>query len=376
MAAKKRTPRRAPRKAAAKKGSTSRSKKKSSTTPTASDYLAQLRKLKGASDADFAMMSEDTILLPVDEFIPTGNLAIDRLIGGGWPIGRITEVASEAGVGKSTLIDQSIAQVQRMGGVACLIDTEKARLRKYSASLGVDVDRLIIHEAETVEQVFSGFEKFTAIQDLMRKDHGDNIPPMLIGWDSLGGTPTNAELRGEADDEHVASAAKVIKKNLRRLAQRIAKLRTSIVIANHFYQRIGFGGGKVAYGGKGVAYFSSLRLWLARTGQLKLSDGTVIGQEVEAKVRKTRITVPRPPVKTALIFGGGFDNSYSLFDWGKSHGVSPEHRWVVQSGAHCWLYPPDEAPIHFQRTYFGLGQLLTEHPKIYRAMAKQFLETS
>lgn len=318
------------------------------------------------------MMSEDLILLPVNEWIPTGNLAIDRLTGGGWPVGRITEVASWEGVGKSTLLDQSIAQLQRMGGIACLLDTEKARDRKYTTTLGVNVDDLIVHPADTVEQVFAGFEYFLSIQEMFSKK--SNPPPLMIVWDSLGGTPTNDELQGAADDVQVASAAKVIKRNLRRLTQRIAHMRTTVVISNHFYKKIGFGGsGNEAYGGKGVAYFSSLRLWMARTGQLKLSDGRLVGHEVEAKLKKTRVGLPKPPVKTAVLYGAGFHNSYSLFDWGKTHGVDDTHRWVVQSGAHCWLYPPGQEPLHFQRTWFGLGELLTEHPDIYQQMASQYL---
>lgn len=350
-------------------------KKKSAATktkiPTAHDYLAQLRALKGADDADFAMLADDTILLPVSEFIPTGNLAIDKQIGGGWPITRITEVVSWESVGKSTLLDQSIAQVQAMGGIAALIDTEKARDRKYTSSLGVNVDDLIVHEAETVEQVFDGFEKFLSIQELYAKKA--QPPPFLIVWDSLGGTPTNAELKGEADDEHMASAAKVIRKNLRRLAQRIAKLRTAIVISNHFYKNLGFGGGNIAYGGKGVAYFSSLRLWLTRTGALKFGDGPHVGHEVQSTVKKTRIGIPHPPITTALIYGAGFDNSYALFAWGKTAKNPDGHPWIQQSGAHYWLYPPGVEPIHFQRQWQGLGALLVEHPTIYRQMAGQFL---
>lgn len=372
MAAK-RSPRKATKKAA-KKTTKKRQKKRSSKAkaPTAQDYLGHLRKLNKKDDQDFAMMAEDLILLPVKEWIPTGNLAIDKLTGGGWPQGRITEVASWEGVGKSTLLDQSIAQIQRMGGIAGLIDTEKARDRPYSEKLGVNTKDLIVHGAETVEEVFAGFEKFLAIQEMFAKKA--TPPPLLIIWDSLGGTPTNDELKGSADDVQVASAAKAIKRNLRRLVQRIANMRTTVVIANHFYKKIGFGGGgNEAYGGKGVAYFSSLRLWLARTSQLKLTNGTLVGHEVEAKLKKTRVGMPKAPVKTAVLYGAGFDNSYALFDWGKSHGVSETHRWIVQSGAHCWLYPPGHEPIHFQRTWFGLGALLTEHPDLYQQMASQYL---
>lgn len=376
--AKARSPRRAARKAPAKKRGAARSasKKKTAKIPTAAEYLVQLKKLRKEEDrADFAMMSDDTILLPVSEYIPTGNLEIDRLIGGGWAVGRITEVCAWENVGKSTLLDQSIAQVQRMHGIGCLIDSEKARVRKYTEALGVNTSDLILHEADTIEQVFEGVENFLTVQEIHAR--GKRIPPpLLVIWDSLGGTPTNAELKGDADDEHVASAAKVIRKNLRRLAQRIAKLRVAIVISNHFYKQIGGGGfgpaANIPYGGKGLGYFCSLRLWLARTGWLK-SGGQIIGQEVEAKIKKTRIGMPKPPVKTGLIFGAGFDNSYSLHAWGKKAMNPNGHPWVQVDGSHSWLHPPGEEGIYYQRGFLGLGHLLTENPKVYRAMAKQFL---
>jgi len=344
---------------------------------SAASYLDQLKKLKEVDAADFGMLDDGMILPPVEEVIPTSNLAIDRLIGGGWPVGRITEVAAWEGVGKSTLIDQSIAQVQRMGGIGCIIDTECARTPSYTASLGVKIGDLLAIRARTVEEVFAAIERVLEVQEVAAKSAKGSPPPLLLCWDSVGGTATEAELAGEAGDQHMASAAKVIRRNLRRLSQRLAPLRTALVLSNQFYKSIGGfggGGGNIAYGGKGIAYHASLRLWLARTGALKLSDGTVIGQEVEAKIKKTRIGMPRPPVKTALIFGGGFDNAYALFQWGKDS-LNPDGApWIQQKGAHCWLYPEGEAPIHFQRTFYGLGQLLTEQPDTYRAMATQFTE--
>lgn len=363
------------KKATKKKRTTKRKSSKSKSSkarPKASDYLKQLRAMSGVTKEDFAMFSEEIVSSPILEFVSTGSIAIDQQIGGGWPIGRISELASWEGVGKSTLTDMSISHVQAQGGIGCLIDSEKARNPKYTERLGVNLDELISVEVDTLEQGFTQIERMINVQRAMKKKH-DPPPPMLIIWDSLGGTPSKAELAGASDDKHVGSAARVIKQNFRRLTQQIAELRIAFVACNHFYEKIGGFGGLVSYGGSGIRYFSTVRLWLTRTGQVKISN-RVVGHTVKAKLKKTRVRTPVEPIETALIYGSGFDNSYSLFEWAKKS-VNPDGvPWIQQNVAHYWLYPPGEEPIHFQRQFIGLAEILNERPDIYRMMVEQFMK--
>ena len=113
--------------------------------PSAADYIRMLKdgKRTVASADSFPKVTKRLIS---SESIPTGSLALDRLLGGGWPVGGIIEVASQTHVGKSTLLDQSMAHCQRMGGVASLIDMERARSVEYTKTLGVDVPKLISFE--------------------------------------------------------------------------------------------------------------------------------------------------------------------------------------------------------------------------------------
>lgn len=380
MASAKRQPRKTdePATKQAQKSKPSKSAAKAELTPA--DYLRELQGLKDFEEEDFAMFSDEDFMSDVTEFIPTGCLGIDKLINGvngGFPVGRISEVCAWEGVGKSTLMDQSIAQCQMMGGVAALIDTERSRNSQYQAKLGVDLKRLLGAKANTVEDVFKKFEAMLTIQERFADARHGEQPPLLLVWDSVAGTPAEAELVGDVDDAHVALAARIIKMNLRRMTQRINDLRVAPVLTNHFYKNIGGGGGftpNTASGGSGIKYFTSLRLWLSRKGALKLSDAEV-GQIVEAKLKKTRIHPNQgAAVEIGLVFGGGFDNAYTLYEWGKKGLNADGIPWIVQSNAHHWIYPPGgETPIHFNQKFAGLGNLLRERPDIYTALAHDFL---
>lgn len=345
-------------------------------------FLDALRGIK-KDDEPFGFLSGDDDLppldTPIDEFISTGALALDKQIGGsrgGWPIGRITEVAAWESVGKSTLLDQSLAQVQRMGGVGALIDSERSRDASYTRTLGVDTSKLITKNVTTVEETFEAIDRILDVQEQLatlaaRKKDG-KPPPLLIVWDSVGGTPTKAELAGDAGDQHVADAAKAIKRNFRRIAHRIAHLRTALVVANHFYQDIGPFASLKTYGGSGLRYFTSLRLWLTRKSEVKIGT-SVLGHVVEAKIRKTRIRAARAPQEVALIYGAGFDNAWSLYEWGKSHGLGEKHRWIVESGTWSYVMLPDGSHEAFQRRFIGLGEVLSRRPEVYRMLASAYL---
>ena len=364
-----------------KKATKARSAKKSTKrepkakVPTAADYVRDLRAMSGVEEADYAVMSDPLAWVSsVEEWLPTGSLAIDRLTGGGYPIGRIVEVAAWEGVGKSTMLDQSIAMAQSQGAVCVLIDSEQARDAKYTATLGVDMDSLIVHKASTIEDAFEGIDRVIALQEAniakLAKSK-QKAPPMLIVWDSMGGTPTKAEQAGAADDKHVASAAKAIKLNLKRMAARIANARVAFVFANQFYQDIGPFASIKTYGGSGVRYYTSLRVWLSRKGALKIGDRAV-GHIIEAKLKKTRINKPQPPAELGLIYGAGLHNAYTLFQWGKTSGVDSSHRWIQSRGSWQWLMLPDGTHEAFQHQYIGFAEVLQNRPDVYEQMVTQY----
>jgi len=340
------------------------------------DYLSGLLSLRKSGDPpDYATL-EAARFGDVSERISTGSLALDKLTGGGWPVGRITEIAAWEGVGKSTLMDQAAAQCQRLGGIAVLVDSERGRDIEYTKSLGVDTGALILADADDIEESFERIDEVIALQDAKRLElekQKKKPPPLLILWDSLGGTPARAELEGAPDDAHVSPAARVINMNMKRIVGRIAQNRITMVFANHFYKTIGGMGQLVAYGGKGPRYYTSLRLWLTRTGALKVGENEV-GHSIKAALRKTRVGPPRPPETLGLVHGAGIDNAYTLFEWGKTHGVADGHKWVENRGRFNYLVVPGQPEsIVFERSFVGLGALLAEKPDIYAQLAGAYL---
>lgn len=345
------------------------------TTPA--EYMRRLKSVVGEDEEDnFVFFDDPGVDTTVTEWISTGCIAIDRMTGGGWPIGRISEVAAWEHVGKSTLLDQSIAQCQKMGGIVLLIDSESARDTKYSQALGVKVEDVIVRPVKTLEGAFDAIDEMLGVQESIVADLKGKIqpPPLLIVLDSVAGLPTLKEL--ETGNAQVMDAAKLIKSRLRQHCLRFPKLRTAFVFSNHFYespQALSFGPQLKTYGGSGIRYYASLRLWLSRVGKLTATGDVEVGHLVEAKIKKTKIMKPRPPATTGLVWGAGYDNSVTLYEWGKSVGVSSDHTWVRVRGSWSYLMMPDGTYEAFQGGFRGFGALLAEKPALYEQLANQYL---
>lgn len=349
--------------------------------PSAKGYLERLQAMD--KSGGFAMYGDDSDIIPViDEWVSTGCIALDRQLGGGWPIGAISELRAWEGVGKSTVADQSLAYMQSIGGIAALIDTEKSRDRKWSERLGVDLSKLLMKPCDSLEDSYDAIDALLSVQrsvltELNKGRRGKKKqvkpPPMLIIWDSLGSSPTKAELEGAPGDNHVGVGARRTRQNLRRLTQRLYKLRVGLVIVNHVYTPIGFGSTQLqSPGGGGIKFHTHVRAHMSRTSSLKIGE-QVVGHTIEFKNLKNRILGVQQPVEAALIYGVGVDNAYSLFLWGQENGVAEGHRWVIRQGQWSWLYPPGEEPISFQRQYLGLGEILRQRPDLYQWMLAHFM---
>jgi recombination protein RecA len=365
--AKKKTTRKAPaKKATAKK---KRKPKAGAKPATPSEFLKGL-KGTASEDTGFRFLS-DSIFMEARKRLPTGVLALDKLSGGGWPEGTLIEIAAWEGIGKSTLLDQSMAQVQRMGGTAAVIDTEGARDLGYMELLGVDPETVIHMSAYTIEECFTRIDELLNRQEELAST-GRPLAPLFIVWDSIGGTPAKAEAEGGSDANHMAVGAKRIKQNLRRIMLRLPDLRACLVVTNHFYKELGPFGALQTPGGSGLRYFPHLRVRLMRKGQVK-SGLRLIGHEVECQVKKTRLGPMPPHTKAGLIYGSGFDNSYTLFDWALENGEEAGHKWVTQRGAWYSLVEPGEEPVTFQHGFVGFGALMNERPELYQKLVARYL---
>lgn len=198
---------------------------------------------------------------------------------------------------------------------------------------------------------------------------------MLVVWDSIGATPSKAELAGAPDEKHMQVAARAIKMNMRRLTQSVARQRICLVLANHVYKDVGSGMGKyapmISYGGSGILYHTSLRLLLKKKLPIKVG-GVHVGHEIEAVIRKTRVNRPRPPALAGLVYGCGVYNAWTLHEWGKTSTAPNGKPWIVQRGAWSTLQLPDGTEEKFQHSYVGLGEVLQAQPAVYASLIAHY----
>jgi recombination protein RecA len=365
--------------AAKKKKSAAKKKaapKKLVKPPEAKAYLKYLQGIKGYEDS-FGMFDEPEFDPTIEEWFSTGVFAADKLLGGGWPIGAISECAGWEHAGKSTLIDQSMAMCQRMGGIAALIDSDFARDSSWTIRMGVNLSEVLAYKGETIEECFDGIDKFLDTQKQIVKDLSTGKKkvkpkPMLLVWDALGGTQTNGEKIGAAGDKHMMEAARLVKQNLRRIQPRLKACRVAFVVVNHLYQTPAPYSTIKSYGGNGIRFHSHTRIRMTRVGPLKVSE-TVIGAVTKIESKKNRVIGIKPKIEIGLVDGAGIDNSYSLYKWGLQNDVYPGQRWIKQAGQWIYLFAPGKEPIGFQKTFIGLGEILANNPDIYQAMRGAFL---
>jgi recombination protein RecA len=234
--------------------------------------LGQLQRRYGATIAG----RPDKV--PAPSVVSTGSLDLDLATGiGGIPRGRLTEVYGPDGSGKTTLALSIIAQAQQAGGSACFIDAEHALDLAWSARVGVDLDRLILCQPEDGEQALE-------VADVLVSSGGLDV--LVI--DSIAALVPRAELAGEIGDRHPGVQANLLSMALRRLAGKIARTQTAVVVTNQLRQKSGTPGQAVyTAGGRALAYYASVRLDLRPGGQL-VEAGEVVGSRVRVQVTKNK----------------------------------------------------------------------------------------
>ena len=285
------------------------------------------------------------------EAVPTGCLSLDIALGvGGVPRGRIIEIFGPEASGKTTLAQHVVAELQKMGGVAAFVDAEHALDPDYAKKIGVNIDDLLISQPDTGEQALE------IVETLVRSSGID-----VVVIDSVAALTPKAEIEGEMGDSHMGLQARLMSQALRKLTGIISKSKTVVIFINQTRQKIGvfFGNPETTTGGMALKFYSSVRIEVRRSAQIKQGD-QIIGNRVKVKIVKNKVAPPFQTTEFDIMYNEGISLSGDLLDMGVQHKV-------ITKAGNSYSYGTEKLGVGRETA----KKYLKENPKLMKEIKKE-----
>ncbi len=313
--------------------------------------VAQLEKQFGRGT--LLRLGDDQFVQPMRAF-STGSLSLDIATGlGGLPAGRVVEIFGPESSGKTTLALHVVANAQRQGGIACVIDAEHALDPTFASKIGVDIDNLLVSQPDTAEQALE------ICETLVRSNAVD-----VIVIDSVAAMVPKAEVEGDMGDQHMGLQARLMSQALRKLTASISRSKTLVIFINQIREKIGvmFGNPETTTGGRALKFYASLRLDVRRISSLK--DHTQdIGNRVRVKVVKNKLSPPFRQAEFDMMFNEGISKEGDILD------LAVEEKLIQKSGA--WFSMDGE---NLGQGREATRQYLKENPEVTEKLRASILE--